>query len=500
VLRQPAQAEQRWALPPADPQPRQQALLSCTADEALYGGAVGGGKSWTAVRAAIEYIHQYPGASALLVRQTFPQLSQAGGLIPLSQSMLRGVAQYNESRHRWTFPCGGTLQFGHCSSRSDYTQYLGSEYEWIGYDEATQLPIDAIGFINSRCRSARGYPTRIRYYTNPGGISGSYFRQEFVEAAEPEQVFRVRKTVAGVPVEVSRCYIPSRLDDNRYLDKSAYLVSLSGLPEQLVQSLVEGRWDVLAGQFYGEFSPRVHLCDPFPIPAHWHTYVGIDYGFNNPCGVAWGRMSPDGVLYVVHTERVRLMEPDQVAAIIHEYNEEHGLRVMRYGAGPDLFTGISKQTRGGPSDEEAFKRAGIAVSNVCPGALGKRHRFGNARRYLRWRGEDGQPEPGKPLCRIFRGVQWLPEQIQEAMIDPDDPECVLDNPADSEGRGGDDVADAWTHLCMCRPIQSREPKPAPVPGSIDFLREQERRRRAGRPLLRTRTDEHGREYVVDWKG
>jgi hypothetical protein len=74
-------------------------------------------------------------------------------------------------------------------------------------------------------------------------------------------------------------------------------------------------------------------------------------------------------------------------------------------------------------------------------------------------------------------------------------------PAAASGCFDDCVMDAGIGKFVLPMAQAaRRPREAPIPGSLDFIREQERRRRAGRPLLRTRTDEHGREYVVDWKG
>lgn len=57
------------------PQPRQLAFMSRTEDEALYGGAAGGGKSDALVIEALRQVNT-PHYRALILRKTYPQLSE----------------------------------------------------------------------------------------------------------------------------------------------------------------------------------------------------------------------------------------------------------------------------------------------------------------------------------------------------------------------------------------------------------------------------------------
>ena len=72
-------------------------------DEALYGGAAGGGKSDCALAEALRQIN-IPHYRGLILRKTYPQLSE---LIDRSYSIYSDFcpeAVYNESRHFWLFP------------------------------------------------------------------------------------------------------------------------------------------------------------------------------------------------------------------------------------------------------------------------------------------------------------------------------------------------------------------------------------------------------------
>ena len=56
--------------------PRQQAFLQAKADEVLFGGAAGGGKSYGQLIDALLYALQYAGSRQLILRRTFPDLER----------------------------------------------------------------------------------------------------------------------------------------------------------------------------------------------------------------------------------------------------------------------------------------------------------------------------------------------------------------------------------------------------------------------------------------
>lgn len=102
--------------------------------EALYGGAAGGGKSDALVVEALRQAH-IPHYRGLILRKTFPQLTD---LVDKSMNYYPRAfpgAQYNATAHVWVFPSGAKIYFGAMQYTKDRTNYQGKAFDFIGFDE-----------------------------------------------------------------------------------------------------------------------------------------------------------------------------------------------------------------------------------------------------------------------------------------------------------------------------------------------------------------------------
>ena len=282
-------------------------------DEVLYGGAAGGGKSDALVIEALRQVG-VPHYRALILRKTYPQLSE---LIDKTMRYYRPVfprAKYNSSSHTWTFPSGAKITFGSMFRAQDKYNYQGRAFDFIGVDELTHFTWEEYSYVMSRNRPT-GPGTRVYMCAtaNPGGVGHGWVKARFITPAPPGtrmvQLVDV-KTPDGTMVKMrrTRIFIPSTVFDNKKLleNDPGYLGNLASLPEAEKQALLYGDWDSFSGQVFTEWrnDPAhyedqrwTHVIKPFRIPAHWKIWRGYDFGYAKPFSVGWYAADEEGRLY-----------------------------------------------------------------------------------------------------------------------------------------------------------------------------------------------------------
>ena len=363
------------------PQRRQADFLARFEDEALYGGAAGGGKSEALVAEALRQAH-IPHYRALILRKTYPELSE---LIDKSQRYYRGAfpgAQWSEARHMWRFPSGAKIYFGAMQHTNDRFKYQGRAYDYIAFDELTHFTQDEYLYLLSRNR-ASGPGTRVylRASANPGGIGHGWVKARFLTPAPPMQTIweDVQVRTPDGAVHTARrgpIFVPSTVFDNQILlqNDPAYAARLAALPDADRRALLYGDWDAFAGQVFSEwradpahYADRryTHVVDPFPIPRGWRVVRGFDFGYSRPFSVGWWAISPDGALCRIRelygctgtpNEGVR-WEPARIAREIKKIEQDDPNirgRTVRGVADPSIFD----ESRG-ESVAQMMEREGI---------------------------------------------------------------------------------------------------------------------------------------------
>lgn len=288
-------------------------MMSRGEDEALYGGAAGGGKSDFILAEALRQVH-IPHYRGIIFRKTYPQLT---ALIDRSRDIYQPAyrkARYNETGHVWKFPSGAKIYFGSMQYTKDRTNYQGKQYDFIGFDELTHFTWDEYSYMVSRNRPA-GPGTRVymRCTANPGGVGHGWVKQYFVKAGKPyETVIHEHEIVGknGQKLRMYRtsCFVPSTIFDNKELlsNNPNYLAALASLPEAEREALLYGDWDSFSGQVFEEFRDNpdgyetqqyTHVIKPFRIPDDWAIYRGFDFGYAKPYSVGWHAVDHEGCIY-----------------------------------------------------------------------------------------------------------------------------------------------------------------------------------------------------------
>ena len=295
------------------PQARQREFLSRPEDEALYGGAAGGGKSEALVIEALRQIGigHY---RALILRGSYPQLTE---LIDKSLRYYPAVspgARFNATNHTWTFPSGARIRFGSLHTAQDCVRYQGLSFDFIAFDELTHFCRDDYLYLLSRNRPG-GPGTRVymRATANPGGIGHGWVKERFITAGPPGRTlwesYPIRFPDGHTELRRrSRVFIPSTVFDNQILLRNDpdYLTRLSALPDAERRALLFGDWDSFSGQVFLEwrndparYADRIgtHVIAPFRIPSDWEILRGFDWGYRHPFAVCWFACDRDGCLY-----------------------------------------------------------------------------------------------------------------------------------------------------------------------------------------------------------
>ena len=432
-----------------EPNPKQKLFLADTHRHVAYGGARGGGKSWSVRVKALLLCLSWAGIKVLIVRKTYKELTN-NHIDPLKKMIPPSVARYNKTDKVFTFCNGSTIWFGYCASDSDLDQYQGAEYDIIFFDEATQLQEAWIKKINLAVREPNGLPKRTYYTCNPGGPSHNYIKRLFIEKRYEE---------AEIPENYN--FTQALVTDNKALmEKSPeYKAELEALPPKLREAWLNGSWDIFEGQFFEDFMDMpehyadrqwTHVIEPFDIPDGWKIYRSYDFGYNKPFSCAWWAVDYDGVIYRILELYGCTKTPNEGVKWIPEKQFEEIARIERehpWLKGKHI-TGVADpsiwDTSRGDSVADTAAKFGIYFTpgdnSRIQGWMQLHYRF-------------AFDENGFPMMYIFKNCKAFIRTIPLLQYSETKPED-LDTSAE------DHVADEARYFCMSRPIKPRmTPKP-----------------------------------------
>lgn len=254
------------------PTVKQTAFLILDDLEVFYGGAAGGGKSDALLMAALQYV-DVPGYAAILFRRTFTDLELPGGLLDRGKEWLGGSdARLVDRSHTWHFPSGATLTFGYLATEQDKYRYKSAEFQFVGFDELTQLSESQYRYLFSRLRRPSGLidgdplskvPLRVRSASNPGDRGHAWVKARFIPRYRTEDgdfvglIDAERRRAEGEAIETifpvdeqtgrRRIFIRAKLADNPHLDQDSYRENLRRLDPLEAARLEAGDWDVTEG-------------------------------------------------------------------------------------------------------------------------------------------------------------------------------------------------------------------------------------------------------------
>jgi hypothetical protein len=248
------------------PTPGPQTLaLDCLADELLYGGEAGGGKTDLGIGLALTEHRR-----SLLLRRLNAEVS---GLVDRTEEILGTRKGFSQTPHAvWRLPQRIVL-FGGCQHLDDRKKYQGVPKDLIFFDELANFLEAQYTFIIGWARSTiPGQRVRVVAASNPPVTPeglwinkrwGAWLDKNHPNPALPGEL-RWYTTIDDIDTEVegpgpviidgkplldargqpilpkSRTYIPAELNDNPDLADSGYGATLAALPPELRGAMFEG--------------------------------------------------------------------------------------------------------------------------------------------------------------------------------------------------------------------------------------------------------------------
>lgn len=449
------------------PNDRQKMFLADRHKYIAFGGARGGGKSWSVRVKAVILCLRYAGIKVMIVRSTYPEL-QENHIRPLCEMLKVGhedkeerIAEYNDSKKHIVFDNGSRIIFRYCDSDKDLRRFQGLECDVLFVDEATHQPEERMQKITACVRGTNDFPKRIYYTCNPGGPGHGWVKRLFID-----RVYREGEK----PEQYS--FIQSLVTDNKALMRSDpdYINKLRALPAKIRQAWLYGDWNIYEGQFFEEFrlEPDIkaaeehghstdkevlraerrwtHVIEPFDVSRGdcrgWTIMRSYDFGYGKPFSCAWWAVDYDGTLYRIlelygctktPNEGVR-WTPDRQFAEIAKMEREHpwlaGRRIEGV-ADPSIWD----SSRGDSVADTAMKYGVYFTpgdNKRIPGWMQCHYRLQFS-------------EDGYPGMYIFNNCEAFIRTVPLMMFSET-------NPEDLDTKLEDHVSDEWRYVCMSRPI------------------------------------------------
>jgi hypothetical protein len=432
---------------------KQRRALMSLAQEILYGGAAGSGKSYMMRVLAIILCSEIPNIKVFLFRRMYKELyinhvyAPDGFLTMLKPFIDSGDVVFNKSDGVFNWFNGAQIYLCHAQHETDINTYLGAEIHCLLIDEATQFTEKMIRFIRTRVRLG-GLPIperwrkllpKIIYGTNPGGISHAYFKRGFVSHG-PGHVYNAPVQDGGM----SREFVPALARENLVMVRNDpnYDQRIMGLgDDRLAKAYLEGNWDLEEGNAFSDlWDTNVHIVHSIQIPRTWRLDRSHDYGYSAPAATLWWAES-DGT-EVVLNDRIVVLPRRSVVMVSEQYfadKEDKGLHLLPYELGQRMHDHeVMNQFYGrfgaGPADSSIFdKDRGMTSIHDEYVKKGVRFTRGDKRPGSRERGfvmvRQGLKAAStrnfeQPWLLVHRNCVHTISQIPELPISPENPQDV----------------------------------------------------------------------------
>ncbi|MCT4664941.1 MAG: phage terminase large subunit [Flavobacteriales bacterium] len=325
------------------PKPKQASAHSCRAKYLLFGGAMGGGKSWFLCAEAIKNAMMFNGNRLVILRK---ELSVARRTILVTFFSIcppEIIKSYNQSSLTITFVNGSILTFMEANISKDplLNKIKGLEIGWAGIDEANEISKEVYQILKTRLR-----------WVLPDGNKPRY---EIRLTSNPENCWLIPTFIQSTNED--EVYIQSLTSDNYSKDSDYYKNLEEAFKDNpiMLKKYLEGDWSMIDS--INQLIPNEYISN-CQIQKRQNDYRSI--------GIDPARFGDDRTVFVVIFDGdVRKIETYQKTSISEIVTKAIEL-MSYYGINPENVGVDGVGIGAGVIDELASK--GYRVKELIGGA------------------------------------------------------------------------------------------------------------------------------------
>lgn len=317
------------------PLPGSQTLaISCPCNEVLYEGSRGPGKTDAQILKFRSYVGLGYGRfwRGVIFDREYKNLDD---LVSKSQRWFPTIGgpkarfKSSTSDYKWVWDTGEELLFRQIKRNTDYWNYHGQEFPFIGWNELAKYPTPDLyeammscnrsSFLpreNTPMRDLKKHPEKRSDYdegfatrdgaplpemplmvfstTNPYGPGHTWVKREFIDPAPAGRPVKTTKEVFNPrtqkreKITKTRVRIFGSYKENKYLPPEYVLELESIRDENKRRAWLWGDWDIVAGGAFDDvWDSNVHVIPRFIVPSTWRIDRSFDWGSTHPFSVGW---------------------------------------------------------------------------------------------------------------------------------------------------------------------------------------------------------------------
>jgi hypothetical protein len=415
------------------PGPQTMAYLS-TADQLLYGGQAGGGKSYLLLGVAANDHKR-----SLILRRESVEID---GLVDDSRGLLTEVGKFNGQDSEWTLEGHRSIKFGGMKDPTDWRKYAGRARDFIGLDEGGEFLEEQISSLLAWLRSAEGLRCRLIIASNPPrAAEGQWLVEWFAPwldethprfpAGPGELVWCImhrgktqwvdgpgRTVIDGEDyTHISRTFVPASVEDNPYLAETDYKQRLQNLPPGLREQLLYGvfalsakdhEWQVVPTDWIRQAQER---WSPEGFRELKMTAMGVDVAQGGEDETVLAPRYGSWFAPLVEKEGAATPDAPTVAGLVTTHRRDNAVVVVDIGGG--YGGGVVSYLTDNGFTVAGFDARRKSTARTADNQLG----FVNKRAEAYWKlrealdpGQDGgsvvQLPPGKALLADLSAARW----------------------------------------------------------------------------------------------